>query len=149
MKYDYRESSPRGDPTTVPLFSRRAQTNSKRPDSTYDSLSLYIHGGRDLKEGSIATMWRVNINGMKALFRDPFYPVEWEPIALQGRNPGKISHHKAFVISQQNVLVYGGLKGEDSNPDIFLYNAIANTWSNVQFAVSALTVTLTPAEHDR
>lgn len=122
--------------------------NSKRINSSHISFSLYIHGGRDLKEGSIATMWRVNINGIKALFRDPFFPVEWEPIVPQGRNPGKISHHRAFVVSQQNVLVYGGLKGEDSSPDIFLFNAIANTWSNVQFAVSDLTVTLNLLEHD-
>jgi len=81
-KLDCRESFPRGDQTTVPLFSKRVQTNSKRNNSTYAPFSLYIHGGRDLKEGSIATMWRVNINGIKALFRDPFYPVEWEPIAL-------------------------------------------------------------------
>ena len=94
-------------------------------------------------------MWRVNISGIKALLRDPYYPVEWEPIKLEGKNPGKISHQKAFVISQQNVLVYGGLKGEDSNPDIFLYNAIANTWSNVLFAVSSVTVTFNLSEQCR
>jgi len=57
------------------------------------AFSLYIHGGRDLKEGSISSMWRVNINGVKELLHDPYYPVEWEPIQAQGRNPGKISHH--------------------------------------------------------
>lgn len=41
---------------------------------------MYIHGGRDLKEGSIASMWKVNINGVKELMHDPYYPVEWEPI---------------------------------------------------------------------
>ncbi|MFO0118287.1 MAG: hypothetical protein ACK521_11985 [bacterium] len=91
----------------------------------------------------------MNISGIKALLRDPFYPVEWEPIKIEGKTPGKISHHKAFVISQQNVLVYGGLKGEDSNPDIFIFNAIANTWTNVLFAVSALTVTLNLPEQHR
>lgn len=67
---------------------------------SFDACSLYIHGGRDLKEGSIATMWKVNINGVKELFRDPYYPVEWELVSGQGRAPGKISHHKAYVISQ-------------------------------------------------
>lgn len=45
-------------------------------------------------------MWRVNINGVKELFRDPFYPVEWELVQASGRAPGKISHHKAFGTGQ-------------------------------------------------
>lgn len=91
-----------------------------------------------MKEGSIATMWRVNLSGVKELFRDANFPVEWEPITTTGRNPGKISHHKAFVMNEQSVLIYGGLKGEDSNPDIFLFNTVNNSWTTMQYAVSML-----------
>ena len=76
-------------------------------------------------------MWRVNINGVKELFRDAYYPVEWELVQTSGRAPGKISHHKAFGIGQQNVIIYGGLKGEDSNADIFMFNAVTSAWSTV------------------
>jgi len=69
---------------------------------------LYIHGGRDLKEGSIATMWKVNINSVKELSHNSSLPVEWELVTTAGRNPGKISHHKVFVVNAQNVLMYGG-----------------------------------------
>ena len=84
--------------------------------------SLYIHGGRDLKEGSIDTMWRVSLTGIHALKSDPFYPVEWECVQTHGKSPGKISHHTCYVLNQKEVLFYGGLKGDDSNSEIFIYN---------------------------
>jgi len=31
---------------------------------------LYVHGGRDLKEGSIATMWRLNLSSIHSLMED-------------------------------------------------------------------------------
>jgi len=40
--------------------------------------SLYIHGGRDIKEGSMNNMWRLSINGIKELIEDPEYGVSWE-----------------------------------------------------------------------
>lgn len=94
-----------------------------------------------MKEGSISTMWRVNLSGIKELFRDDNYPVEWEPVVTAGRNPGKISHHKAFVMNEQNVLIYGGLKGEDSSADIWLFNAVNSNWTTMQYAVSDPSVT--------
>lgn len=42
--------------------------------------SLYIHGGRDIKEGSMSNMWRLSINGIKELVEDPEYGVSWEHI---------------------------------------------------------------------
>jgi len=46
-------------------------------------------------------------------------------VQTSGRSPGKISHHKATVLNAKDVLIYGGLKGEDSNPDVFILNALA------------------------
>lgn len=31
---------------------------------------LYVHGGRDLKEGSIASMWRLNLSSIHSLMED-------------------------------------------------------------------------------
>jgi hypothetical protein len=39
---------------------------------------LYIHGGRDLKEGAIDSMWRLNLEKVQQLEQDSFLPVEWE-----------------------------------------------------------------------
>ena len=98
--------------------------------------SLYIHGGRDLKEGSIDTMWRVNLTGIHALKHDPYHPVEWECVTTTGKAPGKISHHTCCVLNPKEVLFYGGLKGDDSNAEIFIYNALSSSWNTILLAVS-------------
>lgn len=96
-----------------------------------------MHGGRDLKEGSIASMWRLNLASVHSLMGDePVASVEWEPVATQGRGPGKISHHTASVRPNKEVVVYGGLRGEDSNGEIFLFNPSNNSWLLVQASVS-------------
>lgn len=102
----------------------------KQKDNEY----MYIHGGRDLKEGSISTMWRVSLTGIRTLFQDNYHNVEWECVNTTGRGPGKISHHTVSILSQKEVLFYGGLKGEDNNADIFLFNAMTNAWSTVRMA---------------
>ena len=90
-----------------------------------------------MKEGSIDTMWRVSLTGVHALNQDPFYPVEWELVSTQGKAPGKISHHTCSIINQgKEVLFYGGLKGDDSNSEIYIYNALASSWTTMLLAVS-------------
>lgn len=82
-------------------------------------------------------MWKVNINALKELAHNPSSPVEWELVNAQGsRCPGKISHHKVFVVNNTNVLMYGGQKGEDSNSEIFIFNPTTANWSTLQFSVS-------------
>jgi len=81
---------------------------------------LYIHGGRDLKEGAISTMWRVNLTQLNVLKEDPYHPCAWEEVKMNEMKdgPGKISHHTASV-NGDTVYFYGGLKGEDSVKDIY------------------------------
>lgn len=42
--------------------------------------SLYIHGGRDIKEGPMNNMWRLSVNGVQELIDDSEYGVAWEPV---------------------------------------------------------------------
>lgn len=106
--------------------------------SQKDQEYLYIHGGRDLKEGSIDTMWRVSLTGIHALQQDPFYPVEWECVTTTGRSPGKISHHTCSMMKgNKEVIFYGGLKGDDSNAEIFIYNALGSSWTTVHLSPQA------------
>jgi len=59
---------------------------------------LYIHGGRDLKEGPVASLWRVNINLIHRMMINQDQKVEWEQINTTGKDsPGKISHSSAIV----------------------------------------------------
>lgn len=61
----------------------------------HDSFSLYVHGGRDLKEGQIATMWRLNLTNIHQMLDDhqPDSACEWELVKTTGKGPGRISHH--------------------------------------------------------
>lgn len=42
--------------------------------------SYYVHGGRDLKEGAMDSMWRLNLDDLNNLATDPTYPASWELI---------------------------------------------------------------------
>ena len=53
-----------------------------------------------------------------------------------GRGPGRISHHTVSVRPTKEVVFYGGLKGEDSNNEIFLFNPNTNAWLSVNPSVS-------------
>jgi len=101
--------------------------------------SLYVHGGRDLKEGSIATMWRLNLSNIHSQMADDGSAdgaSEWELVPTTGKGPGRISHHTVSVRPDKQVLFYGGLKGEDSNPEVFLFNPNTNSWLTVTTSVS-------------
>ena len=56
---------------------------------------------------------------------------EWELVQTTGRGPGRISHHTSSVRPSKEVVFYGGLKGEDSNAEIFLFNPNTNSWLTV------------------
>ena len=80
--------------------------------------SLYVHGGRDLKEGSIASMWRLNLTNIHGMM-DPDGSgdslSDWELVQTTGTGPGKISHHTVSVRPSKEVVLYGGLKGDEGN----------------------------------
>ena len=102
-------------------------------------ISLYVHGGRDLKEGSIASMWRLNLSSIHSMLADDGSVTsnEWELVQTSGKGPGRISHHTASVRPSKEVVFYGGLKGEDSNNEIFMFNPSNNAWSMVNPSVSS------------
>lgn len=85
----------------------------------------YIHGGRDIKEGPMGNMWRLNIQGVTELAEDPEYGVAWESITARGNVPGKISHHKPAVFGS-SVVVYGGIN--DAN-EIYEFDSNKCMWS--------------------
>jgi|JI9StandDraft_1071089.scaffolds.fasta_scaffold714103_1 hypothetical protein len=68
---------------------------------------FYIHGGRDLKEGALDNLWRIDLDGVQALKDDPNRDVEWEPIKTTGASPGKISHHQCVCIDDIMILIGG------------------------------------------
>lgn len=108
---------------------------------------LYVHGGRDLKEGSISTMWRLNLSGIHQILEEDMSGDvgEWELVQTTGRGPGRISHHTASVRPSKEIVFYGGLRGEESNSEIFLFNPSTNNWLNVNPSVSTARSPMTPS----
>lgn len=96
---------------------------------------MYIHGGRDLKEGPISSLWRVNLSAIHRMKSNPTSPVSWELISAAGRDIGKISHHSCAVVSAKEVVFFGGLKGEDSSKQAYIFNLSNNQWSAVVLKV--------------
>jgi len=75
---------------------------------------LYIHGGRDLKEGALDNLWRIDIAGVQRLPQNESTGVEWEQVKVKGDGPGAISHHTCTVVGDTMLLI-GGQIGEDDN----------------------------------
>jgi hypothetical protein len=93
-----------------------------------------VHGGRDLREGSVDNMWRLDLDSVLRATEDSSYPVVWEPIQYRGaRTPGCISHHKCAVIGDKMLLI-GGIKGGDisSNTDVWTFDLKTNTWDTIK-----------------
>ena len=81
-----------------------------------------------MKEGQLNNMWRVNIEGMQKLLDDPQYTLQWELVTPSGKGPGKISHHTCAAIGEQMILI-GGLQGDNSNSNLYSYDIAKNAWS--------------------
>jgi hypothetical protein len=84
-------------------------------------------------------MWRLNLSKIHMMMEmnDNEANFEWETVQTTGKGPGRISHHTASVMPSKEVIMYGGLKGEDSNHEIFQFNPSTSSWLNVTFSVSA------------
>ena len=136
MKLECRVSYLSAALTTVPSYGSMLETNSKLTSKRVTVYSMYIHGGRDLKEGPIASLWRVNLSAIQKMKSNPTNPVSWELINSSGRDIGRISHHTCALVSAKEVVFFGGLKGEDSSKSAFILNLLNNSWSNVVLKVS-------------
>ena len=98
---------------------------------------MYIHGGRDLKEGTICTLWRINLTSIQQLQQGINKPVGWEQVQTSAKNDiGKISHHRCAMISANEVVFFGGNKAEGNNTTCHVLNLLKNEWSTVSLTVS-------------
>lgn len=87
---------------------------------------LYIHGGRDIKVGSMNNMWRLGLNSIHDLLEDPETSVSWEPVEQKGNVPSNISHHRPAV-QGHTVTVFGGII--EHGQSAYEFNSDNNSWS--------------------
>jgi len=93
---------------------------------------MYIHGGRDLKEGALPSIWRVNLTALQQLHKGVQKAVCWEQVTTNGRDMGRISHHKCAMVSSKEVVFFGGLRGDTSNNNqLSILNLVSGTWSSL------------------
>jgi hypothetical protein len=92
---------------------------------------LYIHGGRDIKEGPMSNMWMIDIGSIEQLMEDPNYGAKWEPVECKGKMLGNISHHKAAVFGS-TVVVYGGINDYENNQDAYEFDSMKNSWDKMK-----------------
>jgi hypothetical protein len=118
----------------VRLSGKLPERRSNHGTFIYENLQatqryLYVHGGRDLREGALDNMWRLDLDSVMRACEDGTYPVQWEQIIYRGaKQPGRISHHRCAVIGDKMILV-GGLKGgEVSNTECWLFDLKTNMW---------------------
>lgn len=95
---------------------------------------MYIHGGRDLKEGNVASMWRLNCTTVQQLQQGIQKSFCWEQITTGGKDLGKISHHSCAMVSAKEIAFFGGLQGESSNNTIAMLNLLNNQWSSLKIS---------------
>ena len=102
---------------------------------------MYIHGGRDLREGAIDNMWRLDLDSVIRATEDNGFPVQWEQVQFRGpKSPGRISHHRCGV-SGDKVILIGGLKGDTSNTDTWIFDLKTNQWDIAKVSVSIFSLT--------
>lgn len=92
---------------------------------------LYIHGGRDIKEGPMSNMWKLNLNGLEELAHDSTYNVAWELVKEVGAGPGRVSHHSTVSFGN-NVLFFGGMTGFAGVEDVYQFDCNKERWSKLQ-----------------
>lgn len=140
MKLESRASCQSAALTTAPSSGPTKAKNSKLNTCKrhHFPFSMYIHGGRDLKEGAISSMWRVNLTAVQQLHQGDNKQVGWDCVATTGKDIGKISHHTCCMVSAKEVVFFGGLKGDSSSNSVFLLNLVGNIWSSISPKVKSI-----------
>ena len=102
--------------------------------------SLYVHGGRDLREGSISDMWRLDLDSLMRATEEPTYPVHWEQIQYKGaKTPGRISHHRCAVQGDKMILIGGNKQGQESvSAETWIFDLKNNSWESAKTSVRHL-----------
>lgn len=74
---------------------------------------MFIFGGLDIREGSLNTLWELNLTNMKDLEVEEGYRQEtcgWKQVKTTGSVaaiPDKIAYHTS-VVYKDNVYLFGG-----------------------------------------
>lgn len=83
--------------------------------------SLYIHGGHDIREGTLSSLWRIDLSNKN---------YEWEQVHTRGGiKPGKIAYHSLTLYSDNKCILIGGSNLGIDNPNIYELDLDKLEWS--------------------
>lgn len=80
----------------------------------------YIHGGYDIREGSLESMYRINLNPKSN-------ENSWELIHSKGEKPGKIGFH-TLCRYENKAYLFGGSECGVENKKLFEFDIETNEW---------------------
>ena len=90
----------------------------------YDNF-LYIHGGQDIREGTLDKMYKINLEPKSS-------ENNWEEVIWKGvEKPGKISYHK-LIRYEKKVYLIGGSNLEIDNEKMFEFDISTSEWKSVK-----------------
>mmetsp|Transcript_1126 Transcript_1126/g.1017 ORF Transcript_1126/g.1017 Transcript_1126/m.1017 type:complete len:515 (+) Transcript_1126:82-1626(+) len=82
--------------------------------------NLYIHGGHDIREGTMDTLWKIDLS------RQDF---EWEKIHTRGSyKPGNIAYHTLTLLPDNKVILVGGSNLGTDNENIYELDLSTLEW---------------------
>jgi N-acetylneuraminic acid mutarotase len=82
---------------------------------------LYIHGGHDIREGSLDTLWKIDMSV------DEY---DWVLLQTRGaKKPGNIAYHTLNMYSDHECILIGGSSLGSDNPNIYELDLNSLEWT--------------------
>ena len=92
---------------------------------------LYIYGGHDIREGSLANLWMLDLGKLIDLEKpeeDQRKECMWHKIDTSGKGPGAVSHHSSVVYGDKMYLFGGSKENGEENPHLFSLDLKSYKW---------------------
>ena len=94
------------------LAKTTPERRSYHSSFVYDN-KLYVLGGLDIREGSLGSLWELDLNNLRDLEMDEIerrHSCGWVPVKMQGNainKPNKIAYHTS-VVYRESMFMFGG-----------------------------------------
>eukprot|EP00347_Sterkiella_histriomuscorum_P006674 403351868 len=96
---------------------------------------LYIYGGHDIREGSLNSLWMLNLGHLSDLDKpenEQDKKLMWHHTDTSGPSPGAISHHTSVVFNERMYLFGGSKANGEENSKFFSLDLKSYRWEVIQ-----------------
>lgn len=96
---------------------------------------MYIYGGHDIREGSMDTLWMLDLSKLSDLEKPESQQDKksmWHMLEASGKDvPGALSHHTSVVFNDKMFLLGGSRTNGDVNNELFSLDLKSFKWDIV------------------